>query len=141
MGLPSLLGELYLGRRALSSGRYSAQLIAEGIVTPADVQDLSDKVCCTFLIWQVIGEMNRTLESRTFLISCTFLIWQVIGEMNRMLEESRTYTPRKSDWLASNWAGMLPPNIEGKFIGTGVEAETLSKVGGTPSHLHLPSDL
>ena len=117
MGLPSLLGELYLGRRALSSGRYSAQLIAEGIVTPADVQDLSDKVCCTFLIWQVIGEMNR------------------------MLEESRTYTPRKSDWLASNWAGMLPPNIEGKFIGTGVEAETLSKVGGTPSHLHLPSDL
>ena len=35
----------------------------------------------------------------------------------------------KDDWLASNWSGMLPPNVEAKFHDTGVELETLQKVG------------
>ena len=56
----------------------------------------------------------------------------VTGEMTKCLEASRTYTPKKTDWLASNWAGMLPPNVEAKFQDTGVPRETLDQVG-TPA--------
>ena len=49
--------------------------------------------------------------------------------MSEKLEASRTYTPKKSDWLASNWAGMLPPNLEAQYHDTGVDRDTLTKVG------------
>ena len=52
------------------------------------------------------------------------------------LEKSRDYTP-KTDWLASNWAGMLPPNVEAAFQDTGVERATLTQVGEAIS---LPAD-
>ena len=54
---------------------------------------------------------------------------QVKGEMEKKLLESKTFVPSKGDWLSSNWSGMLPPNVEGKFRDTGVDAATLQKVG------------
>ena len=30
--------------------------------------------------------------------------------MNKRHDESKSYQTQKSDWLASNWAGMLPPD-------------------------------
>jgi len=53
----------------------------------------------------------------------------VTNFMSEKLEASRTYTPKKSDWLASNWAGMLPPNLEAQYHDTGVDRDTLTKVG------------
>jgi len=54
---------------------------------------------------------------------------EVYAEMGHRLEQSRTYKPEKSDWLSSNWSGMLPPNIEAKFHDTGVEMATLREIG------------
>ena len=53
----------------------------------------------------------------------------VLGEMSARLEDSRDYKPKKSDWLASNWKGMLPPNIQASMHDTGVDADTLRRVG------------
>ena len=53
----------------------------------------------------------------------------VMAEMTNKLEASRSYTPKASEWLSSNWAGMLPPNIEAKFHDTGIELEKLKQVG------------
>ena len=54
---------------------------------------------------------------------------RVYGEMNQRLEDSKTYQTQKSDWLASNWKGMLPPNVIAEAQDTGVAEETLKKVG------------
>jgi len=54
----------------------------------------------------------------------------VMAMMSERLEASKTYQTQKSDWLAHNWSGMLPPNVEAKFHDTGVELATLEKVGG-----------
>jgi len=62
----------------------------------------------------------------------------VYKEMGDKLEASRTYSPKMSDWLASNWAGMLPPNVEAKFRDTGVELATLREVGSAITK--LPDD-
>jgi 2-oxoglutarate dehydrogenase E1 component len=70
----------------------------------------------------------------------------VLATLGERLEAAKTYEAKKSDWLASNWSGMLPPNVEAKFRDTGVAQETLTKVGeaitktATPSHL-ISSDL
>ena len=36
---------------------------------------------------------------------------RVMAELTGKLEESRTYVSKKTDWLASNWAGLLPPTV------------------------------
>jgi len=53
----------------------------------------------------------------------------VLATLGERLEAAKTYEAKKSDWLASNWSGMLPPNVEAKFRDTGVAQETLTKVG------------
>jgi len=60
---------------------------------------------------------------------------RVRGEMETKLIESKTFVPSKGDWLSSNWAGMLPPNIEAKQHDTGVERSTLEKVGNAITSL------
>ena len=51
------------------------------------------------------------------------------------LEEGRTYKSKKSDWLASNWAGLLAPSQEATHLDTGVALETLQKVGAPLTQL------
>lgn len=58
---------------------------------------------------------------------------EVMAKLASKLAESRTYKPKKTDWLSSNWSGLLPPNVEAKTLATGVEAETLKKVGSAIS--------
>jgi len=53
----------------------------------------------------------------------------VFKELGDMLESSRTYQPKKSDWLASNWKGMLPMNIQARDLLTGVDVRTLVSLG------------
>ena len=31
------------------------------------------------------------------------------------MDAAKEYQTQKTDWFASNWAGMLPPNVEAKF--------------------------
>ena len=54
---------------------------------------------------------------------------RVYAEMSQKLEASRDYKPKKSDWLSSNWKGMLAPNLEAKYLDTGVELAKLKEVG------------
>jgi len=60
-------------------------------------------------------------------------------ELQRHLDNSRNYVPKKSDWLSSNWKGMLPMNIQARDLLTGVDIETLKKVGQAITT--LPADL
>jgi len=60
---------------------------------------------------------------------------QVNAELANKLSESRTYKPKKTDWLSSNWSGLLPPNVEAKTLATGVEEEKLKKVGSAITSL------
>ena len=45
------------------------------------------------------------------------------------LDASRDYKMERADWLASNWKGMLPMNVEAADLGTGVDRETLLSIG------------
>jgi len=60
---------------------------------------------------------------------CKAISDRVMGILEERLEASRTWKQNKQDWLASNWSGLLPPNVEGKAITTGLDMETLKKVG------------
>ena len=62
----------------------------------------------------------------------------VLGEMEARLDDSKTYVPSKGDWLASNWAGMLPPTQVAALQDTGVSLETLKDIGGQITT--LPAD-
>jgi len=64
---------------------------------------------------------------------------EVVAGLQTKLDASRTYVPKKSDWLASNWKGMLPMNIQAQDLLTGVERETLLKLGTALTS--LPPDL
>ena len=54
---------------------------------------------------------------------------RVMGELTGKLAESRGYVSKPSDWLASNWAGLLPPTVTASILDTGVALETLKTVG------------
>jgi 2-oxoglutarate dehydrogenase E1 component len=54
---------------------------------------------------------------------------RVMAELNTKLEESRNYVSKPSDWLANNWAGLLPPSKDAAILDTGVTQEMLTKVG------------
>ena len=70
---------------------YRDQLVAEGTVTEAAAQELSDSV---------------------------------LAELGQQLEASRSYVPKKSDWLAHNWKGMLPMNVAATDHQTGLDEAT-----------------
>ena len=59
----------------------------------------------------------------------------IMSELSSKLEASRTYQSKKSDWLASNWKGMLSPGKIAQDMTTGVEEATLRRVGAAMSTL------
>jgi 2-oxoglutarate dehydrogenase E1 component len=53
----------------------------------------------------------------------------VTALLTEKLEASRSYSPKKSDWLASNWKNILPPNVDASILDTGVDLAMLTDVG------------
>jgi 2-oxoglutarate dehydrogenase E1 component len=64
---------------------------------------------------------------------------EVMAELREKLEASRSYQGKKSEWLSSNWKGLLPPNVAATDMHTGVPKEALRKMG--QSLTTLPADL
>jgi len=64
---------------------------------------------------------------------------KIMTELREKLEASRSYQGKKSEWLSSNWKGLLPPNVAATDMQTGVPKSALRKMG--QSLTTLPADL
>ena len=54
---------------------------------------------------------------------------KVARELEKAFQEGKTYVLEKRDWLASFWSGFKSPDQMSRVKTTGVEADTLLRVG------------